>query len=449
MSEPGETDPRAGRSWARSCAWACGIGLVAIAVFGMNLAGEPRFVDESAYLSQSYFADLLLSGDCNSPAWLTYPAVDLPPLPKCLIGVALRAGSYPRPGPEIAQDWYFDTSLRVGTPEMLEVARVPSVLLGSVGCVALFAIGCMGGGRRMGVVAAFFLMLNPLYSLHARRAMADVPAEAFILASAAVALWGWQHILGRGGWLPPVLAGLVSGVLGGLAVLCKLNGGLALMIIAAWAILAAALPKVSIGRKLGVAAMALLTGLVAFATFVALNPYLRAHPTGPLPAPISAVAKMGLWERTREVLRHRIRVSAEQKLMFPHNALNSPQEKLEVVIVQGFGRFGLFGSRSDDSTRRFDWSQDAGALLWLPLVVAGTVWALLRGRRQVASGEPPTAWAIVIQALVALSAVTAYLPLAWNRYFLSLQPGSALLAAGAIEAAAEGLTALFRGRLES
>jgi hypothetical protein len=69
-------------------------------------------------------------------------------------------------------------------------------------------------------------------------------------------------------------------------------------------------------------------------------------------------------------------------------------------------------------------------LIWLPWVLAGVWWAILRGRRQVAEGEPPTAWAVLIQAVVALAAVTSYLPLAWDRYFLTLQSGSAVLAAG-------------------
>ena len=109
--------------------------------------------------------------------------------------------------------------------------------------------------------------------------------------------------------------------------------------------------------------------------------------------------------------------------------------------MQGFGRFGLFGPRHSDSTRRYDWAQDRGAVVWLPCVVAGAAWAWSHGRRQLGRGEPPTAWAILVEAAVALAAVTAYLPLAWDRYYLPLQPGSALLAAGAVVAGAERLLA--------
>ena len=38
-------------------------GTLAAAVFGFRLSAEPPFVDESAYLSQAYFADLWMVGD--------------------------------------------------------------------------------------------------------------------------------------------------------------------------------------------------------------------------------------------------------------------------------------------------------------------------------------------------------------------------------------------------
>ena len=43
-------------------------------------------------------------------------------------------------------------------------------------------------------------------------------------------------------------------------------------------------------------------------------------------------------------------------------------------------------------------------------------------------GKPPTRpGAVMVQAGVALVVVTAFIPLAWDRYFLSIQPGFALL----------------------
>jgi hypothetical protein len=89
------------RTWAR----AVGVAVVALGVFGWDLAGERHFVDESAFIAQSYFADLLWRGQRDSAFWLEYPAVDLPPLPKYLIGLALHLAGERSPGREAAFRW--------------------------------------------------------------------------------------------------------------------------------------------------------------------------------------------------------------------------------------------------------------------------------------------------------------------------------------------------------
>jgi 4-amino-4-deoxy-L-arabinose transferase-like glycosyltransferase len=439
MPEPGPkpgADVPAARSIGRDLAL---VVLAALAVFGHNLASEPAFADESAYFSQTYFADLWLRDDVHHPAWLEYPAYDLPPLPKYAIGLALKISGYPRPGPWAARAWYADINRRFDTEGALIVARWPSVLFGALGCAAIYGLGHQACDRRVGALAALLFMVNPLYRLHARRAMSDVLAEALILASAALALWAWRRLLtGRKGptsWLLPTLAGLC----GGLATLAKLNGALAPMIVAAWAVLAACLPGIAPGRKLAVAVAAVVSGLVALGTFVALNPFLTAQPRRPLPPGLQSLADRSIVGRAQWLVEHRMSISRGQKNLFPQNALRTPAEKLAAVAVQGFGRFGPLGPSHSNSKVRFEWRQDWGGLLWGPCVVAGAFWALVRGLRQRARGDPPTAWAVLVEAVVAALIVTAYLPLAWDRYFLSFQPGSTLLAAGAAVAAFDRL----------
>lgn len=416
------------RRWVLALAVLCG----AAAVFAYDLASEPSFVDEWAYLSQTSYADLFVGGNVNHPAWLEMYAYDLPPLPKYLFGVALRAAGYPRPGLDTAAQWYRDTHSEFGPKPMLVAARWPSAALGALGCVAVFGLATLAFDERAGVLSAILLAINPLYRVHARRAMSDVPSECFILLSALAALWAWKRFLaGRpaaASWLGAVLAG----VCGGLAPLSKLNGALAMMIDAAWTLLALALPGFRFRRKLAVAQAALVSAVIALATFTVLNPFLTAHPRAFLTPTAAMIARKSLVERARLLIDYRVAVSRSQKDLFPHNALSTPLDKLAVVGVQGFGRFGPCGPHSSNSRIRYELAQDWGALLWLPIVVAGAVVFLLRGREQLAAGEPPAAWALLVQAGVALVVVTAYLPLAWDRYFLSLQPVAAVLAAGAI-----------------
>ena len=182
-------------------AWAAGVFAVACAVFGVGLGDEPHFVDESAYVAQSYFADLFLEGRRDDPAWLEYPGLDLPPLAKYVVGLSWRVAGFPRPGPMAAAAWYEDTSRRFETPASLVAARVPMVVLGALGCVAIYAIGSLAFGLASGLVAAGLLMVSPLYYLHARRAMSDTPAEACGLVALAIGLAAWLRVslAGSGG----------------------------------------------------------------------------------------------------------------------------------------------------------------------------------------------------------------------------------------------------------
>jgi 4-amino-4-deoxy-L-arabinose transferase-like glycosyltransferase len=419
---------------------AVAVGLLALAWFGFDLAHGSYHVDESAYGTQAYFFGLLAEGRWDDPLWLDYPALDLPPLPKYLIGAALAVGAFRTPGPADAWAWYQDTSKRFDTnqPGALTAARVPMVLVGAIGCVAVYGLGVLAAGRRVGGLSALLLAADPLYRLHARRAMSDVPCEAFLLAGLFFALWAWKRVLdgrtGAGAWL----SGDAAGVCAGLSLLSKLSGALALMVMAAWVVLAAAV-RPGWGRVVRAGLVLASAVVVSALTFVALNPFLTAHPPGSLPPAVAGVERLSMPERAQRMAELRLDVATGQKKLFPHNAMHTAWDKVSVTAVQGFGRFGPFGPALSDSTKRYDWSQDRGALLWLPWVAAGVVWAAGRGRAQARAGDPPTAWAVLIHFAVALGVVTAYLPLAWDRYFLPLQAPSALLASGAAVALLDGL----------
>lgn len=446
MSIPSEAGRVAGVTSRR--AWPCAllVGLLALAVFGFGVASEAHFADESAYISQSYYYDLFwLRGDRSGRSWLEYPALDLPPLTKYLVGAALDVAGHRRPGLDEAMVWYHDINRRPETMPMLLAARVPAVILGALGCVATFALGALAGGRRVGLVAAGLLMLNPLYRLSAHRAMADMPAQAMVLATAALALWTWRGVLsGRWGALAAIAGGLAAGLCGGLAVLAKLNGVLGLMTAATWWLLAAALPGVPARQKRLVSLSFGLAVVVAFGTFVWLNPFMTAPPSAALGAENARMVGRSLRDRTSAIVRNRESVIRGQVGKF-REAIHRWPERPLVVAVQGFGRFGVFGPPRHNSQvpyDRYDWSRDWGALIWLPWVAAGAAWAARRGREQRELREPPTAWALLIQAALAVAVVTALIPLAWDRYLLDFQPSAALLAAGA---AVEAVDRLRRG----
>lgn len=423
--ETGPPGSRNGATWPGAVI----VGVFALAWFGWDLAGEPAFVDESAYYSQSYFARLFAERRLDDPAWLEYPAYDLPPLPKYMIGGSLRLGGFPIPTSSDAFAWYSNTS-RTFYPagsDALNWARAPMVMAGAMGCVALYGIGVLVSGPGTGLLAGLLLAINPLYRMHARRAMSDVPCEAFMLLALVLALWAWKRWLHGKRWWIAWTGDLGAGVCAGQALLSKLSGSLALMVIAAWTLLAL-FSGAPFRRKFGKVISAIIVPVTAALVFIPLNPYMTAHPKKALPPGLVAIDTLSMLERVKLMYRLRLKVAADQQQMFPHNALFAVRDKIAVTSVQGFGRFGPFGPARSDSTIRYDRAQDWGACLWLPLVLVGALVSAARGWSERSAGLPPTAWTPLLYWLIALAVVTAYLPMAWDRYQLPIQAPSALLA---------------------
>lgn len=411
------------------------VTLASTFVFFFQLPRQPHFVDESAYVSQSFYFDLWWGDEWNDPSWLEYAAYDLPPLPKYLIGAGLHLAGLPRPSVGDAHAWYANTSFRSAreTPLALVVARAPSAILGGLGCAAIFLIGHAAGGLACGWISALLLMSNPLYFMHARRAMSDAPAEAFLLLALA-----WLLPILRSQWTGVAVARSTLywvfgvGLLGGLAVLSKLNGLLAF--ISAGVMVAVLM--LAPGRPWSGKALAILAWsgslLIGFALQFTMNPFLTSQPRVPLNPNMQRLREISPVDRFGELIRHRWLVSKLAAQQFPHNAVDGLAMKVKVMAVQGFGRFGPLGPRESDSTRRFDFSQDWGAILWLPLVTFGGFHLFSSGLSDWRQGEPPMPWFVLAHAITALVVVTWFLPLAWDRYFLSVQAGSSVLAASAL-----------------
>lgn len=406
------------------------VALAAVVVFGWGLTDEP-FWDEYAYITQAYYADLFFEGRRDDPAWLDDLAFDLQPLPKYLIGAGFRAARIRMPQRSDAIRWYHDAHTRFGPRRALTIARVPFVAVGVIGVLALFSCGWRIGGRWVGLIAGLLLIADPLYRLHAHRAMSDVPCEAFLIGSMGLALSGLARIrAGRGlaGGLGLLAA---AGVCSGLAIACKLNGLLAPMVLAAWCGLGMIATGLTCRARLSMAAGGLLAAATMLVTSLGINPTYTSHPAGPIARPEFA-ERVGEspWGRFRRMVRYRLETAEDQRNMvkFGSYVFRTPADKLAVFAVQGFGRFGPLGPSRSDSEVRYDLRQDWGLIVWWPIVLVGIVRSFRMGRQQLREGEPPTALALLVWAMVAWAVVAAYLPLAWDRYLLPIQAPNALLA---------------------
>ena len=155
-------------------------------------------MDEYAYITQSYQPDLVFAGRINDPAWLEVLAYDLVPLPKYFINASLPPRGDPPSRPGSARWPGTTTRPTDGAPRGdLVVARLPSVLMGALGCVAIFVLGTLVKDEPTGWIAAFLLAVNPLYRLHAHRAMSEAACEAFLLLSAGPGALGLESMLSR------------------------------------------------------------------------------------------------------------------------------------------------------------------------------------------------------------------------------------------------------------
>jgi 4-amino-4-deoxy-L-arabinose transferase-like glycosyltransferase len=405
------------------------VAFLAPAVFLSGLYDDD-FVDEYAYITQSYYADLFFGGHRDDPAWLDEFALDLQPLPKYFIGPGLHAANIRMPGPRDAARWYWNSHARFGPPTALTVARLPFIATAVLGCLALFGCGLLIGGRWVGAIGALLLTINPLFRLHAHRAMSDVPCEAFMIAALGLALWGATRVWSRHGIGYGLVLFAAAGVCAALSILCKLNGLLAPMIIVAWCGLGALAARVGRVRlAFGVGAALSIAMLVT--TVLMLNPTLTCRPQGNIRPDVADRAALDPWGRFRELVRYRLKSTADQQRMpkFYRDVVRSPLDKAAVFAVQGLGRFSPFGPRRSNSEVRYELRQDWGLVIWGPLVLLGIFRAFRMGRRQLREGEPPTACALLVWTLVSWAVVAAYLPLAWDRYLLPIQAPNALLAA--------------------
>ena len=367
----------------------------AIVFFGLGIDTR-YFDDEYAYITQSYYADLFFGGKFNDKLWLEPEAVDLQPLPKYLIGLAFRVAGLPMPVPVDARNWYFPLLRRNRSPvwggkATLIAARLTVIPLGALGCLALFGSGVLvknaGGGTGCRAAHDQPAVRVARSSCDVRRAVRGVHARGAgglavhvggnlvkaldrcqLAASLACGDPGWPVDLVQAQWLPG--AGNHRGMLRALVAVCR---GFRL-------------------RKLAVTGATIVTVAAALVVAVVLNPYFTAKPAEPTMKGLAAELRTkNVWERFRYQVSFRLETSKHQKTAFAINALDALGEKVKVILVQGFGRFGPFGPRAADSTLRYDPREDWGAVFWLPIVCYGLYEAIRLGRSQLAAGRPPVA----------------------------------------------------------
>jgi 4-amino-4-deoxy-L-arabinose transferase-like glycosyltransferase len=362
----------------------------------------PIHVDEAWMLNRGFmvgplYRDYLRTGALG-PAWDSWVwQPRKPPFGNMVIAAGLWLGGAAPSRRPYRYDWKHDHAWNVEHREqvnlppqaVLQAGRSLVPLFSAAATTAVFLLTASAAGTAGGLVAAALFQLNPVVRHHGSRALSD-------MVMIALTLWAVCYLVRRiapawTGPRGPVLRRIgVFGLLTGLAAATKQNGGIVgcvgMVAFAAWALeqarvagVGAALRRVVLG--------ALVLAASAYGTYVVVNPTLHRAPIA------GAVAQVRAWDQ--KFREHRDRR--------PERALTTIAARAGAVAeVLGGARYGAV----------------PGAYVVGLLTLAGTVVLALGAGGPSRWRAPPRI--ILLWAMVTIAVVTAWVPLAWDRYFLPI-----------------------------
>jgi 4-amino-4-deoxy-L-arabinose transferase-like glycosyltransferase len=352
-------------------------------------------LDEPNGIFPSMFWEPFIHRQFDSPMWGTnFWTLTQPPLMRYLIGFGRSAGGY---GPD-ALPTYWDYSVippanaargAVPSNDLLWWSRLPMAVLSIFSTVVLFwfARRCFGHLAAWIFLAAY--LFNPFIKDCLSRAMTEPPMVFFLVAAMVLIVASVRAFYGRR--LPAAIGwSALAGLSIGLAASAKLNAMAGLVALGLVCVVAVLRPNAWSwpSRAAYVVAAPALAGVLAFAIFFAINPFLYPDPFG----------------RTSLMIENRVSEMSYQVAITPERA------------ITGWGRVTV------PFVRLFDWFAPlrfTGAqVLNFALAVVGAVWILLlfvRWLRREHEDPAP----LVLGAFLGVVALPNLLtPIDWDRYFL-------------------------------
>jgi hypothetical protein len=356
------------------------------------------FGDEGRYIHRArFFHYLFVERDLTRPEWsdrdgnLNHTAMMFP---HYLIGASLWAAGYRvedlprmyswRASPELNRRWG-----RVPDEPMLMQARLPMILLACGSVLLVYFVGRSLGGVVAGLTGALLAVASPLTQQHLLRVGSDAPVVFLILLTLLLGTLGIR----RSGGLSIAWALAVGAALG-LAVGSKLTALLSCAAVVGWLILAAARAwqrtELSGGRlaRLWAASRGWLAALVvACGVFVLINPHLYPDPL----------------LHTAHLVESRAADMQEMYAYFRAESVRNPLDRPRHVILGSLVHATLFGSR--------------GLPLEAALAALGAAALLYRTLRQWRHRLTAEGF-VLLTALCYFGGVSAWLLVAFERYFL-------------------------------
>ncbi len=358
-------------------------------------------VDETIWIpyGNQIFQLYFIHHDFSSPFWqddfYSYGAYN-PPIGKYLIGFGTYSTGYDAIYYKEHYNWqqtieWNNAQGNIYEPALLRAARWPVALLGLLGCVCLYWLVSLVFNGWYALMSVLALLGGQFYLRSSRAAMLDIPGVAFVLL-AYVCLWYLvaalraERLAATCGWAS------ACGLALGLAVGTKLTGGLALIacvlvLLLEW--VQAVQQKRAAKRFLP---CMLVIGTLATALFVASNPFLYPDP----------VAGM------KHMLSFTTIMSKTTGAFAPFDGMGKLKAVAENMVL--FAPLRQLGATGD------------AVVLLLGLIALGarcaTNWRAC-WQQQIST--------LLVCMLVSFVGITLWLPIAWARYSLPLQPWSAFI----------------------
>jgi hypothetical protein len=345
-----------------------------------------------------------------------YPS---PCLAKLVWGAALRAAGFREASPLVftvflQHDLEGGREAREALQPALPVARRVVLAFASLATALLFLASRAALPGRWGwLVAALtcaLFLASPIVRSTAGEVRTDWFMLAFVLGAAALALRAGDALAGRRGRPARLLAALGLGLLAGLAVASKLNGGLVLACVALWIGALSAAPREERWLRTVLPALAL-AGAASIAVFWALNPRLWSDPVGGVADILARWRELFAYFQDDWAVRAGTatgRTPAESVALFVDRTIRRDDPWAALTGLRG-GTLLLLGG--------------LGVLGW-------RAWIPDPGPERVLRAEPARVLFVLVVVLLAGSAL--WLPIDWPRYFLPAAPCLALLQALAL-----------------
>ena len=356
--------------------------------------------DEANGIYPSYLWEHFIRADFDPVVWGdNFWTMTQPPIMRYLIGIGRNLGGY---GPDaLTNSWDYGTSCEVNVArgampgnDLLWWSRLPMAVLAAISFFILFAIVRAGFGRPAAYVTLALTVSNPYIQDSVCRAMTEAPLVFSLMVAMAAtlrALAAWERGAARSslGWVAVAAATI------GWGAAAKLNAIVGVAAVAGLCGLAVLRrgPAAWGERVKYIVAAGAISGFLALAVFIGVNPYLYRDTAG----------------RIARTLQNRVVEMSYQMKVMPDHAISGARQRVSVLKDRIFESFSPFRFRG-------------AAWINIPLTLAGLVylavcaWRWLAGRETRAG--PGEASAVLLAFAVVVAGPTLLTPIDWDRYFL-------------------------------